>query len=159
MRLTIYTERRAEHVPTGALVDTGDQGVILVDEKREKAEGSSRTVSLLGQRVGSAASRRVHVRYVPHAMVRIVPDKDQAAAAWAEVLTAVEQGRRRWAEENETGDANPVPPWEADHGNGSAVVKVQGTRFTVRAEHEPEDPGRRLPDDSDDDGGEAPADA
>jgi hypothetical protein len=154
MRLTIYTETRAERVPTGALVDGGDQGVILVDEKRERAEGSSVVVSLLGQRVGSGAARRVHLRYRPYDQVRILPDADEAAAAWTQVLAAVATGAKHWKEEHDDGsEVQEAAPWDTHRSLGAAIVEVAGTRFFVRPEPEAEDPGRRLPEASEPDDG------
>ena len=155
MRLTIFTERDAAAVPTGVVVDSA-HGPILIDEKREKADGSVVTISLLGQRINGKGERRVNLTFQPREQVRILPTADEVEAIWSQLLTGVDRGSKHWLEQHDTGDSIPMAPWDANHRTGRLRVSALGSWYEIATLVEDTDPGRRLPEPDADD---TPADA
>jgi hypothetical protein len=140
VRLTIHTTRQAEAVTVGQLVDC-EGGPMLVDETRDKAEGDTRMVSLLGNPPGVESKRRIHLRLRPDEWVRLLPDDDATVAVWRALRAAVSLAERTFQQEHDTGTGvQEGAPWAATGSERVPLIEVRhsGVAYTIEAKPDAE---------------------
>lgn len=146
MRLNIHSNRRANAVQPGDVVDGGDAGPIVVDEVQIHLPTAPQPVVLLGRRPGATGGRRTALHFEHNDNVRVLPDADDAMAVWAEVVGAVELAIESWG----NGHGRPLaglpddratrPPWSVEAGELAVGVALVGTAFMVLVDPDPEPP-------------------